>query len=188
MERTDENTLQYYPLVHDIARRVLRKYEAYVELDDLISSGTIGLIDAIEKYDPTLKVKFSTYAKKRILGAMIDEMRQLDFVSRYGRENGYVAFFETRDKKGGDIHEYMEQGTFPDPFDALLFKERMKCVAREMMTLDQRGRRLLELIYDEGKTFKQAGYYYGITESRVSQIHDETCAVLRRRLAWGKEN
>ncbi len=57
-----------------------------IELDDLISSGVIGLMDAIEKYDPTRDNKFKTYAEFRIRGAILDELRAQDWVPRSVRD------------------------------------------------------------------------------------------------------
>jgi len=70
------------PLVRIIAKRIARKTPPNVELDDLISSGIIGLIDAIQKYDPTKGTKFKTYAEHRIRGSILDELRAQDWIPR----------------------------------------------------------------------------------------------------------
>ncbi len=62
------------------------KLPASYELDDLISVGTIGLMDAIDKYDPKQGVKFKTYAEYRIRGQILDELRSLDWASRATRD------------------------------------------------------------------------------------------------------
>ncbi len=74
--------LNYTPLIKYIAIRLSSRLPAQVALDDLISCGTIGLIDAIEKFNPAKKVQFKTYAEFRIKGAMLDELRSLDWVPR----------------------------------------------------------------------------------------------------------
>ena len=74
--------LNYTPLIKYIAARLATRLPSHVALDDLISCGTIGLIDAIEKFNPGKKVQFKTYAEFRIKGAMLDELRSLDWVPR----------------------------------------------------------------------------------------------------------
>ncbi len=72
----------YAPLVRIVAGRLGMYLTNYVELDDLIGYGVIGLIDAIDKFDHSKQVKFETYASLRIRGAIIDEVRRLDWVPR----------------------------------------------------------------------------------------------------------
>ena len=74
--------LHYSPLVKFVAGRVATKLPATIESADLISYGIFGLIDAIEKYEPERGFKFETYAISRIRGAIIDELRALDWVPR----------------------------------------------------------------------------------------------------------
>lgn len=78
--------LSYMPVVKIIAKKIYMKLPASYELDDLISVGTIGLMDAIEKYDPKQEVKFKTYAEYRIRGQILDELRALDWASRATRD------------------------------------------------------------------------------------------------------
>ena len=77
---------KFTPLIKFIARRIAARLPANVELDDLISSGAIGLMDAIEKYDPTRENKFKTYAEFRIRGAILDELSAQDWIPRSVRE------------------------------------------------------------------------------------------------------
>ncbi len=58
-----------------------------VEMDDLVSSGVVGLLDAAEKFDSTRGIKFKTYAEFRIRGAMLDYLREMDWFSRAARQN-----------------------------------------------------------------------------------------------------
>ena len=71
-----------YALVRIVARRIVRKTPPNVEYDDLVSCGVIGLIDAIEKFEPDKGTKFKTYAEHRIRGAILDELRAQDWVPR----------------------------------------------------------------------------------------------------------
>lgn len=88
--------LSYSPLVKYVAGRLSSSLPQNVDTGDLISYGIFGLIDAIEKYDPARGIKFETYAIARIKGAIIDELRAMDWVPRSVRakarevEHAYV--------------------------------------------------------------------------------------------------
>lgn len=82
-----ENLIEeYIPLVKYLAHRISIKLPNHVEIDDLVNSGIIGLIDAIEKFDPSRGIKFKTYAEFRIRGAIFDGLRSLDWVPRSVRK------------------------------------------------------------------------------------------------------
>ena len=70
------------PLVKFVAHRISARLPAHVELDDLIHSGILGLMDAVKKFEPGRNVKFKTYAEQRIRGAILDGLRDLDWVPR----------------------------------------------------------------------------------------------------------
>ncbi|WNM30529.1 RNA polymerase sigma factor WhiG [Streptomyces sp. Li-HN-5-11] len=78
--------LHYSPLVKYVAGRVSVGLPPNVEQADFVSSGVFGLIDAIEKFDIDREIKFETYAITRIRGAMIDELRALDWIPRSVRQ------------------------------------------------------------------------------------------------------
>ncbi len=78
----DRIILEHLPLVKAIAVRVHENLPVHVDLDDLVHAGILGLFDAVTKYDPEKKVVFSSYAKHRIKGAILDSLRQLDWASR----------------------------------------------------------------------------------------------------------
>lgn len=75
----------YLPLVHRIARRVLRRLPSHVRLDDLISAGTVGLLEALERYRPGAEGSFESYAAFRIKGSILDELRRRDLMARDAR-------------------------------------------------------------------------------------------------------
>lgn len=85
-KQKDELIMEYAPLIKFIAQKIAVRLPAHIELDDLISSGVIGLMDAIEKYDPKRDNKFKTYAEFRIRGAILDELRAQDWVPRSVRD------------------------------------------------------------------------------------------------------
>jgi RNA polymerase sigma factor FliA len=78
----DRLILTYAPLVKFVAGRLGSGLPAHVEENDLVSYGLLGLIGAIERYDPDRDVKFETYAMARIKGSIIDELRAMDWVPR----------------------------------------------------------------------------------------------------------
>ena len=78
----DRLILTYAPLVKYVAGRLCSGLPAHVDEGDLVSYGLLGLIGAIERYKPELEIKFETYALSRIKGAIIDELRALDWVPR----------------------------------------------------------------------------------------------------------
>lgn len=80
----DTNTLlqQYNPLVRRLAYQMMLKLPANVEVDDLIQVGMMGLMEALDRFDTAHDVKFETFATQRIRGAMLDELRSSDHLSR----------------------------------------------------------------------------------------------------------
>lgn len=85
--RTKEKLIkEYAPLIKFIAQKIAVRLPSNIEFDDLVSSGVIGLMDAIDKYDPSRDNKFKTYAEFRIRGAILDELRAQDWVPRSVRE------------------------------------------------------------------------------------------------------
>src|SRR6187402_389578 len=76
---------QYLPLVKYNGERIWARLPEGVELDDLISAGVFGLMDAIDAFDMSRGVKFETYCVPRIRGAMLDELRTMDWVPRIVR-------------------------------------------------------------------------------------------------------
>jgi RNA polymerase sigma factor for flagellar operon FliA len=78
----DQLILAYSPLVKYVAGRMVSGLPAHVEEADLISYGLLGLIGALERFDPARNIKFETYAISRIKGSIIDELRALDWVPR----------------------------------------------------------------------------------------------------------
>lgn len=78
--------LEHLPQVRLIARRMYDRLPGNVSLEDLISSGTVGLISAIDKYDPSVGVKLRTYAEYKIRGAILDSLRDMDWAPRRQRQ------------------------------------------------------------------------------------------------------
>ena len=82
-EADRERVIQEFThVVKAMAHRLAFRLPAYMDAEDLISVGIMGLMDAMDKYDPTREAKFKTYAEFRIRGAMLDEIRSMDWIPR----------------------------------------------------------------------------------------------------------
>jgi RNA polymerase sigma factor for flagellar operon FliA len=97
LARRDRVVLEHLPLVKAIAVRVHENLPVHVDLDDLVHAGILGLFDAANKYNPDKQVIFSSYAKHRIKGAILDSLRQLDWASRDMRRRHKQVEAATRD-------------------------------------------------------------------------------------------
>jgi RNA polymerase sigma factor for flagellar operon FliA len=82
----DQIIMDYAPLIKYIAQKIAARLPSNIDIDDLFSAGVIGLMDAIDKYDPSRDNKFKTYAEFRVRGAILDELRNQDWVPRSVRE------------------------------------------------------------------------------------------------------
>jgi len=87
-EEREQMLLEHMPSVRYIARRIRERLPQHVEVDDLISAGVIGLMDAFNKFDTRKNVQFKSYAQFRIRGAILDSLRDLDWSPRELRRKG----------------------------------------------------------------------------------------------------
>ena len=130
LEKRNEMIMEYLPLVKFIASRIASRLPNHIEVADLINSGIIGLIDAIEKFDASRKIKFKTYAEFRVKGAILDELRALDWVPRSTRQKSSKlekAYAELEQKLGraasdAEMIEFLQ--ITADEFDALVCEAR----------------------------------------------------------------
>ncbi len=218
-----------------IARRICNRLpdHATVELDDLISVGSLGLLDALDKFDPSKDTSFGTYVEFRIRGSILDHLRSLDPASRTVREkanrlqrttrdlelklrrppetpeiadalgmtmaqyykmldevksNTLVSFDAPRstgdDAGTGTLGDTIAGGGFVAPDEALSKREALEHLAEAIQTsLPERHRQILSMYYERGMNMKEIGAALGVTESRVCQLHSESCARLRGALA-----
>ncbi|MGD0830657.1 MAG: FliA/WhiG family RNA polymerase sigma factor [Terracidiphilus sp.] len=80
--------LEHLPIVRFLARRIHERLPQHVDIEDLVSAGVVGLMDAFSKFDPEKKVQFRSYAQFRIRGAILDSLRTLDWSPRELRRKG----------------------------------------------------------------------------------------------------
>ena len=114
--KRDQLINEHLPHVKRIVHRIASHLPSNVEIDDLINSGIIGLIEAAERYDPTRDNKFMTYAMFRIEGAVLSELRSRDFLSRSNRkksremENAYLRMEQKLAREATDEEVANEMG------------------------------------------------------------------------------
>ncbi len=110
----EQLVLAYSPVVKYVAGRISSGLPAHVEEADLISYGLLGLVGAIERYDPDRQIKFETFAMARIKGAIIDELRSMDWVPRSVR---------SKMKKIEQVNAQLENKYQRSPTDEEIAKE-----------------------------------------------------------------
>lgn len=126
----DKLIVEYAPLIKYIAQKIAARLPANIELDDLISSGVIGLMDAIDKYDSSRDNKFKTYAEFRIRGAILDELRAQDWVPRSVREKAkqlervYSKIEQVKGRHATDEEVCSELGLSQEEFHDMLNQVR----------------------------------------------------------------
>jgi RNA polymerase sigma factor for flagellar operon FliA len=120
----------YLPLVHAAAERIHVKLPESVEVDDLVSAGTFGLMDAVDAFDPDRGVRFETYSAPRIRGAILDELRSMDWAPRLVRNKA---------RSLAEATHSLEAGLGRSPSNGELAK-RMGLSARELLTFQKDAR------------------------------------------------
>lgn len=126
----EEVVVKYASLVKYLAQKIAIRLPANIELDDLISAGVIGLMDAVDKYDHTRDNKFKTYAEFRIRGAMLDELRSQDWVPRSVREKAkqlervFAKIEHAKGRPATDQEVCEEMKISPEEFAELLNEVR----------------------------------------------------------------
>ncbi|MEW6266654.1 MAG: FliA/WhiG family RNA polymerase sigma factor [Thermodesulfobacteriota bacterium] len=165
---------RYSPLIRYVADRLASRLPSHVSKDDLISSGILGLIDAVDKFDPSRNILFKTYAEFRIKGAMLDELRSLDWVPRSIRkkssqvEKVYQTLETELGRPATDEEAADLMGMAVDDFQRLL--DEIKCVSLvDLETIRQpiqaqNQQDLFEILADENATDALAAL--GLSEAR----------------------
>lgn len=170
--------IEYAPLIKYIAQKIAARLPANIELDDLMSSGVIGLMDAIEKYDASRDNKFKTYAEFRIRGAILDELRAQDWVPRSIREKAKTlerTYLKLEQEKG-------RQATDEEVC------EDLKISQSEFHELLNQVKSVALLSYDDVSNFskadKRALHGYGDSSTKAATPFNEiNVAALKKALA-----
>ena len=147
--------LEHLPQVRLIARRIHERLPESVSLDDLISTGTVGLINAIDSFDSSHKVKLKTYAEYKIRGAILDSLRGLDWAPRQQRKKSKqieaaIAVVEQRVHRTPTEDEIAEELGIPleGYWNWLVDVRGLNLGSLESASPDPEGRDLLQFISD----------------------------------------
>lgn len=179
----------YLPFVRYVAARVRSQVSPYLR-SELFSLGLLGLLDALDKFDPALGNRFETYAGTRIRGAMHDGIRRMGPLPRGAsgqkrclmRSVTPVDFQSARTSRGVPLQDCLTDSDQPSPLDRLeLLADREELLAA-VETLPERERTVIHRHYFEGNYLRAIGAELGVTESRACQIHRRALKMLERSL------
>jgi len=233
----DEKDLieRYLPLVRNVVDRIKLNVPAHVDADDLYSVGITGLIAAVRKFDPNQGSTFASYAAMRIRGAILDELRRMDWCPRRARarsrklktaindveqklgraatdtevrtalglgETEYAKWVEEAkpvtfiaidqnadgDGSGGaSLHELLRDESDKTGRDNLEKAELLQLLTQRIAELPDIPKKILAMYYFENMRLAEIAAVYGLTESRICQIHAQTILGLRGWLQRMKE-
>jgi RNA polymerase sigma factor for flagellar operon FliA len=231
----DDNAFQallehHLPLVRSIVGRMKRKLPSNIETEDLYSIGVTGLVAAARNYRPSRESSFASYATTRIRGAIQDELRRMDWMSRSSRSKAKClgsAISKLEQEQGGSItqdslcaemqmtegelaelldevrpvkfvsldgvddqselegqslHEIIPDDSCIAPLDAMERKEVLSLLAQRMEQLPPVPKKVLAMYYYENMRLSEIAACFGLTESRICQIHTQTVGLLRNYL------
>jgi RNA polymerase sigma factor FliA len=219
---------QHLPLVKTVVGRVAMTLPAHVDLDDLQSVGVIGLLNALRNFDEKNGASFETYARIRIHGAVMDELRRMDCVSRTVRDKArkvQTVMADLERQKGQpptdeemamalkiSVEEYWvllnevkpvtfvcldtaqtnengESGLTPsesiadanqiDPVDCASKRELSRLIAKRIQQLPDMQRKVLALYYFEDLRLREIAAAFGVTESRICQVHAQAILTIK---------
>src|ERR1017187_576554 len=227
-----ENALveQYLPLVAAILGRLAMTLPDHVDQDDLRSAGLVGLLQAMRNFDPKSGTSFETYARVRVRGAMLDELRRMDWVPRtihekarkvqtmiskleqkYGRAptekemakamelsaDEYTALLNeirpaafvcldavcsSENGDSGSLYEVVSDGAEEGPAEETSKNELKRIILARLKDLPDMQRKVLALYYGEDLRLREIAETFGVTESRICQIHAQAIMSIRAYL------
>ncbi len=194
---TVEELRTFMPLVHRAVAGFVRKLPPSVQRDDLVAAGTYGLVDSMRRHKGDRGPQFEWYARIRIRGAIVDELRAQDWLTRRarGHANSDVAATQTRasfvgieDLPGGEASLTSTGEPVPNVLDILEQRSEREHLARVVGQLPERERYVIVAHYFEGVQFKSIAQVLGVSEPRISQLHTRAVDMLRARLASAKDS
>ena len=170
---------RYLALARALSRRVRMVGFPLSDADDLGSAAVLGLIDAVDRFEPGRGVPFEAYAALRIRGAIIDELRRVDERGRSAEETPRAVSLD-----GLVEEEWTPFLAAHDEVDAK-FEHEDLCgrVEGALATLPPRQREVLARYYADSLTLREAGLRMGISEARACQLHGRAIVNLRRALS-----
>ena len=172
---------RYLPLARELSRRVRTTETPVTDSDDLASAAFLGLIDAVDRFEPGRGVPFEAYARLRIRGAMIDELRRTSERSRTAtpeQQPRMMSLDGILDDGRSDMLP-VGDGGLDDRFEEEDLRGRVQVA---LDTLPVRQREVLTHYYKDELTLRQAGAQMGISEARACQLRGRAIVNLRRAL------
>jgi len=225
----DEKELieRYLPLVRNVVDRIKLTLPAHIDADDLYSVGVTGLLAAVRRYDPEQGNTFASYAATRIRGAILDELRRMDWCPRRARARArklkesinaleqrlghtaseteicaelglsakeyakwldesrpvtFIAIDQTTegdDSPGASLHELLADETDTTGRERMEKREVLQLMAQRIAELPDIPKKILAMYYFENMRLAEIAAVFGLTESRICQIHSQTILGLR---------
>jgi RNA polymerase sigma factor for flagellar operon FliA len=224
----EERVRQHLPLVKTVVGRLAMTLPPHVDVEDLYSSGLVGLLNAVRQFDPQGGSSFEAYARVRIRGAIFDELRRLDWVPRsvHDKARRVQAVIQQLEQaqghppEPGDVaralrltlpeyeqlldeikpatfvcldaatvgaegesdtsrYESIPDPTQEDPVDSASRRELARVIARRIEQLPEMQRKVLALYYFEDLRLREIAEVFGVTESRICQIHAQAILAVR---------
>ena len=227
-----ENALveQYLPLVRSTVARLAMTLPEHVDHDDLHSAGLVGLLQALRNYDPACNTSFESYARVRVRGAMLDELRRMDWVPRTVHEKArriqeVMAELEQKlgetpteaqmaralkmtlaeysellnqvrpaafvcldaaccseGTEGSNLYEVVADPIENGPVEEVSRRELKQVILERLKQLPEIQRKVLALYYGEDLHLREIAEVFGLTESRICQIHSQAILSIRSYL------
>lgn len=224
---TEEQIVQnHLRLVRSVVDRMKASLPSHIEVDDLYSVGVTGLIHAVRKFDPAQGTPFASFASMRIRGAVLDELRRMDWMSRSSRSKAkrltdVIAELEQRlgreateievaqelsmtaeeyaelldevrpichveldgtyaeDDDESSLHDIIADETQQNASDLLQRKELIQMVIGRLERMPDMQKKVLAMYYFENLRLAEIAAVFGVTESRICQIHSQAVLGLR---------
>jgi RNA polymerase sigma factor for flagellar operon FliA len=224
--KSEEDILKsHMPLVRSVVDRMRASLPPQVDVEDLYSVGLLGLINANRRFDPTLGVNFSSYAAMRIRGAVLDELRRIDWMSRSLRvkakkltdvissieqkagrpateaeiaeelgisgeeysslldELRPMSYIELDSLASNDeesnMHDLVADERQPTASEQAMKNELIKLVTERLQKLPDMQKKILAMYYFENLRLAEIAKVFGVTESRICQIHTQAILSLK---------
>ncbi len=222
---------QYLPLVKSIVSRMRIYFPSHVDIEDIYGVAVSGLLSAVQKFNPAKGKAFGSYATLRIRGALIDEMRRLDWMPRSTRamakklrivlENleqkhsrppteeeirlqmglsakdyaqllakvrpiTFISLDKTLSVGNSDIpaiHESIDDVTQVNAREQCETRDMVKIIKERIKDLPEIPRKILLMYYYEGMRLAEIAAVFGLTESRICQIHSQAILSLRATIS-----